>query len=237
VVEDAAQTGLALQIKPGITPANEDNSTMKTITLAAAILLAGATAAGAADLGRGSSKDEPAATTNNWAGPGIAVGLGGTFANTEASIPGVSLSGIGSSGVEGVASGWYHFQSGGLVFGPAVEARFGNVGSELKVGSQSAGFDVDYRIAGLARLGVANGSTLVYATGGVETMHVSGTGLLTGSKDFLGWTAGGGIMNKRDGGLVIGLEARYTEWESKDFGPVTVSPDGISATASVGWQF
>lgn len=208
---------------------------MKKIFTTAASILALASAANASDL-RGSIKDPvftgPVSVIDDWRGFGVAVGVGGTFANTEIETYGGSIDGIGSDGVEAAASAWYYMQSGQFVFGPAIEGRIGNVETELG----SASLEVDYRLMGAFHAGIAHGNTLIYLLGGAEVANVA-IDAVNYDDDIWGWTVGGGIKHRRDGGMVIGLEARYTDFEDQDLDCLTLNPESLTATVSLGYQF
>jgi outer membrane immunogenic protein len=153
--------------------------------------------------------------------------------------------------------GW-QFQSGQMVFGLEADLRAGRSSVDAIssfVLPQTAlapasnvtverGAKTRYEWSARARLGIASGNSLFYATAGIAGAHVrlrynssyaipagdagipvaqafpaQGPFLVSGSGsgDLIGWTGGIGIEQRLGAHLRIGIEGRYTDHGSKNF--------------------
>ena len=96
-----------------------------------------------------------------------------------------------------------------------------------------------------ARVGGTFGGFHIYGTGGLALLSYSGStftaGVLFRDREIVaGWTAGGGVEFQPFGdGLVLGVEALYSEFESATLQydiPYTVKPESIAVRARVSVQ-
>ncbi len=161
------------------------------LTIALAALLGMGAVASAADLGRGSYKDEPIlAPVQTWAGFYIGGNAGAAFFDNE--------NGGGDDDdtvfIGGVHVG-FNRQAGNIVYGLEGDVNFAE--------------DIDYLASIRARLGFAYDSALIYATAGYAF----------GEDDFTevdGFVGGIGIEKKLRENVSLGLEGLYYALETDD---------------------
>jgi outer membrane immunogenic protein len=194
VVGDAAQTGLALQIKSGDRAGQRGLTRMRTITLAAAILLAGATAATAADLGRGSS------TGSMKDAPGTSVSWEGAYAGAQAGYASFGASDVDGDGVIGGLNAGYDFQRGVLVFGPYASVNWSNAELTSESVVQKG---IDWSVGGRAGV-LVSPRILAYGKAGFTQTEYDIKG--GGSDVMQGVEFGPGVEFSVAPGLFIGAE-------------------------------
>jgi opacity protein-like surface antigen len=190
--------------------------------------------------------------------PGTTIAVAGRSSDTSASYGGLI--------------GW-QFQTGKVVLGLEGDLRAGHssvdtlstVTLPLTALAPSSNLIVErhgkarYQWSARARLGVASGSTLFYATAGVAGAQVrlrynssyaipagnagipaqafpaQGPFLVSGSGsgNLVGWTGGLGIEQRLGAHVRIGIEGRYTDYGSKDIaiGNATQTSSGTAAPA------
>lgn len=167
---------------------------MKTITLAAAILMAGATAAGAADLSRGSSagsiKDAPG-TSVTWEGAYIGAQVGfASFGDAD----------ISGDGAIGGIHGGYDFQRSIVVFGPYASVNWSN--AELKTPDSTVEKGLDWSIGGRAGV-LVSPRILAYGKVGFTQTEYKGSGK---TETMNGVEFGPGVEFNVAPGLFVGGE-------------------------------
>jgi outer membrane immunogenic protein len=233
---------------------------MKTITLAAAIMLAGATAAGAADLGRGSStgsiKDVP--STQAWTGPYIGIHGGYALSSHEANIDvnGTNvfdLNGLsGRGGTVGVIVGYDHVVIPQLLIGAYGEYNITDLDTTLTVGPKASMFDGrlhqgDTWVIG-GRIGTFVRGTLVFLNAGYahSDFTASAVGLGSLTKEADGVVVGGGVELPLGAGWFANVKYDHTfyqdvKWGDVTFGENTASisstPDVDRIMLGVSWKF
>ena len=162
----------------------------------------------------------PMAPAYDWTGGYIGLHIGESFGENfwaERSVGGASTPGDWDGTPFGLSAG-YDIQSGGLVYGAAIDYT----GGELVAGSASSGSfgcaggtcetRVDNQLAIRGRVGVAMDRTLFYATAGLASGEARGQALVTNGSDRLtGWTAGIGVEHALSDNLSVNLEYLYTD--------------------------
>lgn len=184
------------------------------IALLGATFLISASAAQAADLGRGGSlKDEPVyEPIISWTGFYLGGHLGGTFGDSIDYV-GLPTDDLDSAFVGGVQVGYNAQVSGNLVLG--IEADLSASGADYTDGLAS--------IRG--RIGLAAGRTLFYATGGVAFLAWDDDVTVNAPDTTTGWVAGLGVDYKLTQNLSFGVEGLYYSFSDTTTAPVGVDFD------------
>lgn len=224
-----------------------------SVALAAA--LAGTQGAVAADLG-GHYRPEPVEEVNyrapdpywNWSGLYFGGNVGYGFTDVGTSLdritaPVDTLGSAGALSTDGVFGGvqlGYNWQRERLVFGLETDFQFADMqdsafgqynGNTTFNGGATA--DIDWFGTVRGRIGLADGRTLYYVTGGLAYADVDfaqvandggtfvGAG---GDKTMLGYTVGGGIEHALAPNLSVKLEYQYLDFGKEKF----AGTDGIN---------
>ncbi|PWE26864.1 hypothetical protein C4N9_19950 [Pararhodobacter marinus] len=162
----------------------------------------------------------PMARAYDWSGGSIGLRVGASFGENfwgERGLGLASTPGDWDGTPFGLSAG-YDLQSGGLVYGAAIDYT----GGELIAGSTgNAGFGcaggtcetrVDNQLAIRGRVGVAMDRTLFYATAGLASGEARGQAVVTnGSDRLIGWTAGLGVEHALSDNFSVNLEYLYTD--------------------------
>jgi outer membrane immunogenic protein len=171
---------------------------MKTISIAAAILLAGTTVASATDLTRNGSASIKDA-------PGTAVSWEGSYIGGQ-----VGYADFGGEGVIGGVHAGYDFQRGIIVFGPYASVNWS--GAEIKAPNGVVDKGIDWSIGGRAGV-LVSPRILAYGKVGftqVEYNFSGGTDVLNGAE------FGGGAEYNVAPGLFVGAEYLRRELHDGD---------------------
>jgi outer membrane immunogenic protein len=186
------------------------------------------------------------APVHNWTGfyVGGGLGAGGLVHDLSTNfIPGLSFNGIGAEGVLGEATVGYDQELGSsLVAGILADARISSISTDISANysdptpntaSGSGSAKADYGFDVLGKLGYkVDNSTLVYALGGYSWQHFkidasgsinisggpSGSGSYSYDWGSSGFTVGGGLETALSDRATVGLEYRYSQYGSTDFG-------------------
>ena len=189
------------------------------LAIAAAALLA--TAAQAADLGRGPAPfygPAPAAGYN-WAGlyAGLNLGYEWGKVNGTAGNP---------AGVAGGGQVGYNWQSGQFVYGAETDLQISSADDTFAPWKFSNPWFGTLR----GRVGYAMNNVLVYGTGGFAYGDLKGElAGLTETKTEFGWTLGAGMEGGRTPNWSAKVEYLYMDLGSRAFS-VTGTNDGLSAS-------
>lgn len=184
------------------------------------------------------------APIHNWTGLYVGAGVGAGAIVHDLSTPflgGIDFNGIGGEGVLGEAMvGYDHELNNNFVLGILADVRAASISTDLK-GSYSDGPDyaygsgsvkADYGFDVLAKLGYkVDNSTLAYVVGGYSWQHFKASGSVTDNTGTLppfisgsykwnssGFTLGGGLETALNDRATVGLEYRYSQYGSEDFG-------------------
>lgn len=173
---------------------------LKLALLSTAFVLGAASAASAADLGRGSYKDAPSAymPAITWTGFYFGGNVGVSFDDNDDNNQGSDDD--DTTWLAGVHVGYNWQKHGPWVFGIEGDVSFAD--------------DIDYLATIRGRLGYAMGSTLVYATGGAAFLGFEDD--FSDDDTLTGWVAGLGIEHKLRENLSIGLEGLYYSFDDDD---------------------
>jgi outer membrane immunogenic protein len=185
---------------------------MKSLSLAAALLLAGATAVSATDLAyrntTGGVKDA-AGTVVSWEG---------AYVGAHAGIANFGDSDSSGDGAIGGIHGGYDIQRGAVVFGPYASVNWSN--AEIKTPDGVVEKGIDWSVGG--RAGVEFGRVLAYGKVGFVQTEYS----IRGTETMRGVEFGPGIEFNVAPGLFLGAEYLHREVGSndvtEDLGLVTV---------------
>lgn len=232
-----------------------------SIYFAAALL--GCQAASAADLG-GRYIPEPATEVSrapepywNWSGLyfGGNVGYGFTDVGTSLDRITAPVDALGSSGAltsDGAFGGGqlgYNWQRERVVFGVETDfqfadmqdSAFGDYGGNPAFNG-GASVDVDWFGTLRGRIGLADGRTLYYLTGGLAYADVDfaeaafGGGNVIGvggDKTMLGYTVGGGIEHALSQNLSLKLEYQYLDFGKETFAGTDINGDSYASKVDV----
>jgi opacity protein-like surface antigen len=191
---------------------------MKSLIIATLALVAGAGAANAADLGRGSSDDggykDAIPESAMWTGVTLGVGIGGAFPTFSASDEAMERAGVDKSSFFGQAEAVLSYQ---FPRSPLVVSAYG---------------DVTYN--GLfKRAGGGVGGQLGYAAGNVQPYLLAGGDFVDGNS---GATFGAGVKFRVNTRVNINVEWKHTEWDTVDFGSVSTWASTDSALVGVSYK-
>ena len=169
-----------------------------------------------------------------------ALGSGGLVHELNTSLAPISFNGIGAEGIFGEVGIGYDHDFGNFVAGIMVDGRFATTSTNLTVpGLFNASIDADWGVDVLLRAGYKfNPSTLAYVIGGYSVQHFDiNLGGLGSIYDWTanGFTVGGGIEAAVSERSTIGLEYRYSQYQSEDFfggGLLTSTPSAHTVRAN-----
>lgn len=166
-----------------------------------------------------------AAPAYDWTGFYIGGALGAGEVVHDISLGGGALdfNGIGGEGVFGELSAGYDHDFGNFVAGVMVDANLSGISSDLDVTGAGtvASVKADYGFDILGRIGMkVNPSTLAYVLGGYSRGHfkAEATGFGSYSWSSNGFSLGGGLETAVSSNMTAGIEYRYSQFESEDFG-------------------
>ncbi|MDN5927625.1 MAG: outer membrane beta-barrel protein [Hyphomicrobiales bacterium] len=166
----------------------------------------------------------------DWTGFYVGAALGAGEVVHDLSIFGgaADLNGIGGEGVFGELNAGYDHDFGNFVAGAMVDGNLSGISTDLDIGGGggSAHLKADYGFDILGRVGMkVNPSTLAYVLGGYSWAHfkaeASGPAFGgSGSYDWnsSGFSVGGGLETAVATNTTLGIEYRYAQFGSEDFG-------------------
>src|SRR5262245_39355969 len=219
--------------------------------------------ASAADLGARPITKAPVAApvpVFSWSGCYIGGNLGGKWGNfgADATVPATVLL---PSGVVALTSGGNNdgsfvgggqvgcqWQTGAWVFGIEGDFDATNISRDFifttAVGPFVAGdafsFKNDWQASVRGRLGYAWDRWMLYGTGGVAFANIDATVALVGfpifsnEKTLTGWTVGGGFEYAFTNNLSLGIEYRFSKFDTENFafGTIGLLPVGLAGAAA-----
>lgn len=169
----------------------------------------------------------------NWAGgyAGLGLSFGTTSYRQADSAFWPSGNGFGISGLAG-----FNWQAGNTVFG--VE---GHLGASQMRGRTTTGVPVqvttDLRALGSlrGRVGIAQGESLFFVTGGLAGAQVNHTaaGLGSESRTLNGWVVGAGFETALGGGLNLRGDLEHYRFNRADFNTAGIAFPGLRTQANV----
>jgi outer membrane immunogenic protein len=157
----------------------------------------------------------------DWSGFYVGGSIGaGQIVNDTSLLAGIfEFDGLSGDGIFGELSAGYDHDFGSFVAGVMVDANYSSIkanvlGTDLK---SDYGFDI------LGRIGMkVNPSTLAYVLGGYSRAHfkldTSAFGGIGGNWSGNGFSVGGGLETAISRNITAGIEYRYSQFESEDFG-------------------
>ena len=199
---------------------------MKKLALAAALSVAFAGAASAADMPARTYSKAPAPIVEVWNWTGFYIGgqVGGAW--SDHGWDNVSLTnepvGHTASSVAGGGHIGYNWQFNQIVFGVEAEANWTNLrGSSISVVNPAVTYStsIDWYATVVGRLGFAFGRAMVYGTGGVaftdvETRGVNGViDSFANSSQRTGWTAGVGFAYQITPNWIAGVDYKHLQFD------------------------
>lgn len=207
----------------------------------AALLLAGPQAAVAADLYRGSIKDEPLPVAFTWTGFYVGGHAGLVTGDTEGQVPGAPFTATDYE-LDGALYGGhvgYNYQIGQAVVG--IEGTYS--GADIEGDTTCVIFlrcqrEMDWLATVVGRAGYASGRWLVYGFGGVAWADLDtdvsflGFTLVQGGETHVGWTAGFGVEHAITDAITARIEYAHVDFDEERhtltgvFGPI---PDDVEA--------
>jgi outer membrane immunogenic protein len=133
------------------------------------------------------------------------------------------FNGIGGEGVFGEFNAGYDHDFGNFVAGVMVDGNVSGISTDLDVTGVGtvASVKADYGFDVLGRIGMkVNPSTLAYVLGGYSWGHFEAEATGLGSYDWSssGFSVGGGLETAVSSNTTVGIEYRYSQFESEDFG-------------------
>jgi outer membrane immunogenic protein len=197
--------------------------------------------------GAGPAVDSPA---YDWTGFYVGGALGAGEVVHDLSTPlfgGLDFNGIGGEGVFGELSVGYDHDFGNFVAGIMVDGNVSGISTDIDVAPAGtvASVKADYGFDVLGRIGMkVNPSTLAYVLGGYSWGHFKAEAdpvlLGGGSYDWSssGFSVGGGLETAVASRTTLGIEYRYSQFQSEDFdsgGAFEVKPS--SHTVRVGMKY
>lgn len=162
------------------------------------------------------------AAAQSWSGCYVTGAAGAGFAQTELTIFGTSLDGLGQQGIaaRGGAECILHSQQAGLAF--IVGADYGWTNSEINLAGLTAGLDKGWDVYG--GIGIPKGDKLFYAIAGFEQRDWDNNFGVKMDK-LKGWFVGAGMSWQASKALAIGPEYRFVDYRAQDFGPIKADTD------------
>lgn len=146
-----------------------------------------------------------------WTGPYI--GIHGAYGSGDYSVPAAGVALDPSGGLFGIQSGYNWQMSRNWVFGLEGDSSWGSVNRTL--GASNVKIDEAGTVR--ARLGYAQGNTLLYATGGLAWVHLNAAApLFARDNYYLGWAAGAGIEYALTQRWSAKLEYLYSNYGATD---------------------
>lgn len=167
------------------------------------------------------------APVHSWNGfyVGGSVGAGALVHKVDVPpLAGASLNGIGGEGVFGEATIGYDYEfANGFVAGILADGRVSGIKTDGSIGGLgSASIKGDYGFDVLGRVGYkVDNSTLVYALGGWSWQHFKldvNPSVVSYDWNANGFSVGGGLETALTDRATVGIEYRYSQYESEDFG-------------------
>ena len=153
--------------------------------------------------------------------------------------------GIGGEGVFGELNVGYDHDFGSFVAGVMVDGRLSGIESRLEFGGTEIDAKADYGFDVLLRGGVKlSESTLAYVLGGYSWQNFeiegnNGIGTLL-EWDSSGFSVGGGLEAAVSDKITVGLEYRYSQYDSEDFdtgGLIDVEPSFQTVRIGAKYKF
>jgi outer membrane immunogenic protein len=170
----------------------------------------------------------------SWAGPYVGLSVGYGFAGHANQRD--QGNDIGTKGFVGGVFGGYQWQQDNFVYGAEADIGYSDVKGSNSLGDAKGGVEGSLR----ARLGYAvTPDILLYGTAGGALKDQKVDDVTdSDSKTMLGWTAGVGTDIKITENVFGRVEYRYTDFGSKDFGPIgSVKSSDNRVTFGVGMKF
>lgn len=236
------------------------NQTLVSITALSALMVMSSQSASAADLG---GRYEPEPVHNyapapdpywNWTGLYFGGNVGYGFADVGSSLdritaPVASLGSTGALTSDGMFGGvqlGYNWQRERLVFGLETDFQFADM-QDSAFGSNpafagDAAVDIDSFGTVRGRVGLADGRTLYYLTGGLAYADVDfaqvgiglGNAIAVGdNKTMLGYTVGGGIEHALSQNLSLKLEYQYLDFGDAKFSGTDLGGNSYASKVDV----
>lgn len=215
------------------------NPIRSAVVLAAASLMLGA---GPVEANGTSKSKAGAAPAASWSGCYVGAHAGPAATSTEVgivgggfSLDGLSAKGLGAGGAHAGCDG----QFGGVVVG--VRGEYAWLDQEFNVGPGFFKASFDNAWTALARVGVpvAGGRALPYVLAGYTRAETSWSIPGVAMPDFHGLVLGGGIEVSLAANVSLGLEGRWTKYQSETISgtPITLEPEQVSALATLNLRF
>lgn len=207
------------------------------LAVAGVIGLSGAASAADVYARGGSLKDEPVgAFLPTWAGLYIGGSVGYSWGDAESTLTDFGVFDTEPEGAVYGAHLGYNFQRDNVVFGVEASINGTNMEDSSFVNRAELVNELDWYATGVARLGLAHGSTLFYGFGGVAWGQVTTTfdtdERFTDEETHVGWTAGVGIEHALSDRFSLRLEYAHVDLGSED----AFKQDGCS-TCEVDFDF
>jgi outer membrane immunogenic protein len=179
----------------------------------------------------------------NWTGFYIGGALGAGAVVHDISLGGfVDFDGLGGEGIFGELNAGYDYDFGSFVAGVMVDGRYSGIESTLEFGSVDIDAKADYGFDLLVRGGVKlSESTLAYVLGGYSWQNFeiegnSGIGSIV-EWDSSGFTVGGGLEAAVSDKVTVGLEYRYSQYDSDDLGIDGLEVEPSFQTVRIGAKY
>lgn len=178
--------------------------------------------------------DTPVAA-KSWTGIYLGVGVGKGFSNTEVSMGGLSIDGLGADGIQyDIAAGFdVQIPGSAVVLGARASYMHSDVEFAVKPGLFSVGLDNGWAVDG--RIGWSLGTALPYVLLGYGETETQGSVMGTaipGMPTLKGKRYGGGVEFRlanpsKQMVLVptLALEYVHTDNDTLTYGPVSINPD------------
>jgi outer membrane immunogenic protein len=183
----------------------------------------------------------------NWTGfyVGGALGAGAVVHDISVFGGAADFDGLGGEGVFGELNAGYDHDFGSFVAGVMVDARLSGIESTLEFGPVEIDAKADYGFDLLVRGGMKlSESTLAYVIGGYSWQNFeiegnSGIGSIV-EWDSSGFSVGGGLEAAVTDNMTVGIEYRYSQFDSEDFdtgGFIDVEPSFQTVRIGAKYKF
>lgn len=155
------------------------------------------------------------------------------------------LNGIGGEGVFGELNVGYDHDFGNFVAGVMLDGNLSGISTDVDVDGAGtvASVKADYGFDVLGRIGMkVNPSTLAYVLGGYSWAHFKAEADTIGSYDWSssGFSVGGGLETAVSTNTTLGIEYRYSQFASEDFGSggdLEVKPSSHTVRLGLKYKF